>query len=74
MATLAIRRGKKEVIDYRLCVAESEAEWEAFMTDLYRAFGLTYRDISSILASAGGAVCPSVREATLIALKAPTVP
>jgi putative transposase len=28
--------GRKEIIDYRLAVAESAAEWERFLTDLYR--------------------------------------
>ncbi len=28
--------GKKEIIDYRLAVAESAREWELFLTDLYR--------------------------------------
>ncbi len=28
--------GKKEIIDYRLAVAESAAQWELFLTDLYR--------------------------------------
>ena len=27
--------GKKEIIDYRLAVAESAAQWECFLTDLY---------------------------------------
>ena len=28
--------GKKEIIDYRLAVAESAREWELFLTDLFR--------------------------------------
>ncbi len=28
--------GKKEIIDYRLAAAESAAEWERFLTDLWR--------------------------------------
>ncbi len=28
--------GRKEIIDYRLAVAESAAQWELFLTDLYR--------------------------------------
>ena len=28
--------GKKEVIDFRLAGSESAAEWEKFLTDLYR--------------------------------------
>lgn len=28
--------GKKEIIDYRLATAESTAQWELFLTDLYR--------------------------------------
>ncbi len=28
--------GKKEIIDYRLAVAESAAQWELFLTDLWR--------------------------------------
>ena len=33
--------GKKEIIDFRLAASESAAEWEKFLTDLYR-HGLTH--------------------------------
>jgi len=36
--------GKKEIIDWRICASESEAEWETFMNDLYRR-GLTQAEI-----------------------------
>lgn len=37
LVALGLRRGgKKEIIDYRLAVSESQAEWEAFLTDLFR--------------------------------------
>jgi putative transposase len=35
--------GKKEVIDFRLAASESAAEWERFLTDLFRR-GLPARD------------------------------
>jgi putative transposase len=41
LVALGIRPdGKKEVIDFRLAASESAAEWERFLTDLYRR-GLT---------------------------------
>ena len=46
LVALGIRAdGKKEVIDFRLAKAESAAEWEHFLTDLYRRGpnGLTRR-------------------------------
>lgn len=46
------RDGRKEVIDYRLAKAESAAEWEAFLTDLYRR-GLTGRRLEMICVDGG---------------------
>jgi len=41
LVVLGIRHdGKKEVIDFRLAASESTAEWDAFLTDLWRR-GLT---------------------------------
>jgi putative transposase len=38
LVALGIRPdGKKEVIDFHLAASESAAEWERFLTDLYRA-------------------------------------
>jgi transposase-like protein len=39
--------GKKEIIDWRLATAESAAQWEQFLTDLYRR-GLTGRGLEMI--------------------------
>ncbi len=37
LVALGLRpEGKKEIIDYRLAVAESAAQWELFLTDLFR--------------------------------------
>jgi putative transposase len=37
LVALGLRRdGRKEIIDYRLAGSESAAEWELFLTDLYR--------------------------------------
>jgi putative transposase len=47
--------GKKEVIDFRLALGESEKAWETFLTDLYKR-GLT-EDSFEILAVDGGKGC-----------------
>ena len=48
--------GKKEIIDFRLAVSESAAEWERFLTDLWRR-GLTGEGLEVICAD--GATPPS---------------
>ena len=45
--------GKKEIIDYRLAVAESAAQWELFLTDLYRR-GLEGKALDMICVDGGG--------------------
>jgi putative transposase len=45
--------GKKEVIDYRFAASESQAEWELFLTDLYRR-GLTEDSLELIVVDGGG--------------------
>ena len=44
--------GKKEIIDYRLARAESAAEWERFLDDLY-ARGLTGEGLEMICVDGG---------------------
>lgn len=44
--------GKKEIIDYRLAGSESAAEWERFLTDLYRR-GLEGRGLEMICVDGG---------------------
>ena len=44
--------GKKEVIDFRLARAESAAEWESFLSDLYRR-GLTGSGLQMICVDGG---------------------
>jgi len=44
--------GKKEVIDFRLAKSESAAEWEGFLTDLYRR-GLTGKGLEMICVDGG---------------------
>ncbi len=44
--------GKKEIIDYRLAVAESAREWELFLDDLYRR-GLQGAQLEMICADGG---------------------
>ena len=58
--------GRKEIIDYRLAVAESAAQWELFLTDLYRrglrgtAFDMICVDGGSGLLAALPMVYPGV--------------
>jgi len=47
-----LSNGRKEVIDYRLAKAESEREWETFLTDLVRR-GLTGEGIELIAVDGG---------------------
>jgi putative transposase len=54
--------GKKEIIDFRLAASESAAEWENFLTDLYRR-GLTGEGLDMICVDGGAgllAALPSV--------------
>ena len=44
--------GKKEIIDFRLAGSESAAEWEQFLTDLYRR-GLTGEGLEMICVDGG---------------------
>lgn len=44
--------GKKEIIDYRLAVAESAAQWELFLTDLWRR-GLEGKSLDMICVDGG---------------------
>ena len=44
--------GKKEIIDFRLAGSESAAEWESFLTDLYRR-GLTGEGLDMICVDGG---------------------
>ena len=44
--------GKKEIVDYRLARAESAAEWERFLDDLY-ARGLTGEGLEMICVDGG---------------------
>ena len=44
--------GKKEVIDFRLAASESAAEWDKFLTDLYRR-GLTGEGLDMICVDGG---------------------
>lgn len=44
--------GKKEIIDFRLAGSESAAEWEKFLTDLYRR-GLTGEGLDMICVDGG---------------------
>ncbi len=53
LVALGIRPdGKKEVIDFRLAGSESAAEWERFLTDLYRR-GLTAARLDMICGDGG---------------------
>jgi putative transposase len=56
LVALGLREdGKKEVIDFRLALGESEKAWETFLTDLYKR-GLT-EDSFEVLAVDGGKGC-----------------
>ncbi len=44
--------GKKEIIDYRLAASESAAQWERFLTGLYRR-GLTGKRLETICVDGG---------------------
>jgi putative transposase len=63
LVALGLRHdGKKEIIDFRLAASESAAEWEKFLTDLYRR-GLTGEGLDMICVDGGSgllAALPSV--------------
>jgi transposase-like protein len=63
LVALGLRHdGKKEIIDFRLAASESAAEWEKFLTDLYRR-GLTGEGLDMICVDGGAgllAALPSV--------------
>jgi len=53
LVALGIRPdGRREILDYRLAIAESEAEWEHFLTDLL-ARGLTAEHLKLIVVDGG---------------------
>jgi putative transposase len=53
LVALGIRAdGRREVIDFRLAASESAAEWERFLTDLYRR-GLTGKRLDMICVDGG---------------------
>ena len=53
LVALGLRHdGKKEIIDFRLAASESAAEWERFLTDLYRR-GLTGEGLDMICVDGG---------------------
>ena len=53
LVALGLRKdGKKEVIDFRLARSESAAEWERFLTELYRR-GLTGEGLDMICVDGG---------------------
>ena len=53
LVALGLRHdGKKEIIDFRLAASESAAEWEKFLTDLYRR-GLTGEGFDMICVDGG---------------------
>lgn len=51
--------GRKEVIDFRLASAESAAQWERFLTDLYRR-GLTAKDCDMVCVDGGSGLLAAV--------------
>jgi len=54
LVALGLRHdGKKEIIDFRLAASESAAEWDKFLTDLYRR-GLTGKGLDMICVDGGG--------------------
>jgi transposase-like protein len=52
--------GKKEVIDFRLAVSESAAEWERFLTDLQRR-GLEGKGVEIICSDGGQGLLAALR-------------
>lgn len=53
LTALGLREdGKKEVLDWRLCSSESQADWERFLTDLYRR-GLTEAQMEILVVDGG---------------------
>jgi putative transposase len=63
LVALGLRRdGKKEVIDFRLATSESAAEWEKFLTDLYRR-GLTGEGLDMICVDGGAGLLAALPSA-----------
>jgi transposase-like protein len=61
LVALGIRAdGKKEIIDFRLASSESEAEWERFLTDLYRR-GLEAEGVEFIAVDGGNGLAAALR-------------
>ena len=54
--------GKKEIIDFRLAASESAAEWEKFLTDLYRR-GLTGGGLDMICVDGGSGLLAALPSA-----------
>lgn len=60
LVALGLRHdGKKEIIDFRLAASESAAEWEKFLTDLYRR-GLTGEGLDMICVDGGSGLCAAL--------------
>ena len=59
--------GRKEVIDFRLAASESGAEWDKFLTDLYRR-GLTGKDVEVISVDGGSGLL------SVLPVHYPTIP
>ena len=56
--------GKKEIIDFRLAASESAAEWERFLTDLFRR-GLTGEGLDMICVDGGSGLWPPCPRSSL---------
>ena len=64
LVALGIRHdGKKEIIDFRLAASESAAEWERFLTDLWRR-GLIGDGLEVICADGGQGLIAARRRST----------
>jgi transposase-like protein len=62
LVVLGIRHdGKKEVIDFRLAASESAAEWETFLTDLWKR-GLTGEGVEVISVDGGKGLLSVLRD------------
>jgi len=60
LVALGLRHdGKKEIIGFRLAASESAAEWEKFLTDLYRR-GLTGEGLNMICVDGGSGLLAAV--------------
>jgi putative transposase len=62
LVVLGIRHdGKKEVIDFRLAVSESAAEWDSFLADLFKR-GLTGKGVEVISVDGGKGLLSVLRD------------